>query len=650
MDGKNLLELPLAVRVYPEVPSSEKRDDRRQKTWRLPNAMLVFDTETRTDATQRLTFGSYRFIVKEGCLEEGLFCADDLTRKERRTLEKYVSKHNARAQRFGGLTIQLVTRCEFLTKLYKAAYKGRCLLVGFNLPFDLSRIAFDWKPARGRFAGGFSLGLWSYIDKMGVERSNNFRPRIGIKQIDSKRALKGFTARRSPDASDLIPETSQSRNNQKGYKFRGHFLDLRTLAFALTDRSYSLESACQAFGVEHGKQRATRHGKITEQYIDYNRRDVQATAELASKLLAEYTKHPISLQPTRAYSPASIGKAYLRAMGIQPILERQPDFPSTYLGYAQSAFFGGRTSAHIRKVPVPVVYVDFLSMYPSVNSLMNLWRFSIAREVQVLEHQGRWVEQFLRNLTPAKLFDPKTWKDFTAFVKLIPNGDILLSRGKYSIETNDWQVGINHLYAKNDDPSHALWFSLPDVVASVLLTGKIPKIVDAFRVIPRGTLSGLRITKLRGTVQIDPRNQDFFKVVIEERKRLSERIDLAEADKEQLNKALKVLANAASYGIYAEMNRQETEKKIEVFCHGVDREPFQCRVAHAEVPGEFCFPPLASLITGGARLMLALLEHCVEELEGTYAMEDTDSHGNCCDGERWADSLPWRAVQSQGRS
>jgi len=34
-----------------------------------------------------------------------------------------------------------------------------------------------------------------------------------------------------------------------------------------------------------------------------------------------------SLDPDQAYSPASIGRAYLRAMGIRPILERQPDFP-----------------------------------------------------------------------------------------------------------------------------------------------------------------------------------------------------------------------------------------------------------------------------------------------------------------------------------
>jgi hypothetical protein len=48
-------------------------------------------------------------------------------------------------------------------------------------------------------------------------------------------------------------------------------------------------------------------------------------------------------------------------------------------------------------------------------------------------------------------------------------------------------------------------------------------------------------------------------------------------------------------------------------------------VANPEQPGQYCFPPLASLITGAARLMLALLEKSVTDFGGTYAMEDTDS-------------------------
>jgi hypothetical protein len=143
---------------------------------------------------------------------------------------------------------------------------------------------------------------------------------------------------------------------------------------------------------------------------------------------------------------------------------------------------------------------------------------------------------------------------------------------------------------------------------------------------------------------------------------LALRSDLSEIEKERLDKALKVLANAASYGIYAEMNRQESDSRVNVKCHGIDRKPFTCRVAHPDVPGEYCFPPFASLITGAARLMLSLLEHCVSELGGTYAMEDTDSMaivatkqggfilcpGGSCrlrDGRPGVKALSWKGVK-----
>ena len=63
---------------------------------------------------------------------------------------------------------------------------------------------------------------------------------------------------------------------------------------------------------------------------------------------------------------------------------------------------------------------------------------------------------------------------------------------------------------------------------------------------------------------------------------------------------------------------------MSVLCHG-PHGSYTTSVAHPEIPGEYCFPPLASLITGGARLMLALLERSGTDLGGTYGMEDTDS-------------------------
>jgi len=622
MSHREPTPLVIAVRVYPDLKDEERNFDKPKRTLNRPDAMLVFDAETRTDRTQRLTFGSYRFLIGGQLSIENLFCGDDLPATDRRILERHVAQPSAVIPAEQNHDVSLITRDQFANKLFKNAYKGRCLLIAFNFPFDISRVACNFANARGRFTGGFSLDLWSYADGR-----NRFRPSICIKHIDSKRALKGFTRRKDPDEEDLIPEGSTTGQQEEDYAFRGHFLDLRTLAFALTDKSYTLEKACEDFGVEHGKQRAERHGVVTEKYIRYNRRDVLATSELAIKLLEEYDKHDIELQETKAYSPASIGKAYLRRMGIKPILQRQPDFSKSYLGYAQSAFFGGRTSAHIRKVPVPVVYTDFFSMYPTVNSLMDLWRFVIAREIRVVEHSQNETIAFLKQLTasPADLFHQSTWKQLTAFVQVVPNGDVLPSRGRYNAESNDWQVAINHLYADQNDSTQALWFSLPDVVASVLLSGRIPNIVDAFRIEVRGQLKGLKSCKLRSVVRVKPRKQDFFRVVIEERKRLPNRTDLSATERTRLDKALKVLANAASYGIYAEMHRQESDRKQTVICHGIDAEQFQCRVAHADVPGEYCFPPLASLITGAARLMLALLEHSVIKLGGSYAMEDTDS-------------------------
>ena len=303
-------------------------------------------------------------------------------------------------------------------------------------------------------------------------------------------------------------------------------------------------------------------------------------------------------------------------------MSQQTGFPNAYVGYAQTAFFGGRTSVNIRKVICSVVYVDFLSMYSTVNSLMSLWRFVIASDIRVIEHCNGTVEAFLRGLSPDALFDPATWPLMTGFVKIIPNGDILPARSKYSPATNDWQVGINHLYAQPED---ALWYPIPDVVFTVIKTGQIPEMLDAFLIEPGGVLPNLSPTRLRATVDVDPARDDFFRVIIEERLRLSSRAGIPDVEGKRLEKSLKVLANATSYGIYAQMDRREDSKKIEVTCHGIDPEPFTCKVAHPDMPGEFCFPPLASLITAGARLMLGLLEHCVLELGAAYVFEDTDS-------------------------
>lgn len=346
--------------------------------------MLVFDTETTTDPSQGLLLGCWRlYDVVEGgglaCVHEGIFHPDALEETDPESydvIRAYARSHRAAvdwSRPYVNWDLMVLSRRQFLDRvLYKAAYeRPRATLVAFNFPFDITRLAVhagpanhwtkrskehpDRKPRLSSFAGGFSIQLWDYQGK-----EHQFRPRIGVKNIDSKRALKGFTSPMEIDEVDLV----------EGKPFRGHFLDARTLAFAVTNESHSLESATRAFGVPYTKRGVT-HGKITEENITYCREDVQATADLYEAAMEEYRRHPIRLQATKAYSPASIAKAYLRAMGIRPVLDRQGDISSAVLGWATSAFYGGRAECRIRNWPVPVELVDFTSMYPTVDAVTS---------------------------------------------------------------------------------------------------------------------------------------------------------------------------------------------------------------------------------------------------------------------------------------
>lgn len=640
MNGSDYL--PVAIRAYAERDAGKKweRKGKPQERWRPPRYLLVLDTETTVDRSQRLLFGSYRFFQLSwqteppyerrlsgweagppylACLEEGLLYADELPGRDPdgfRLLEHYARAHPQAVDRehphaaFG--TLRLRSRREFLERVFaRSACGARAVVCCFNWPFDISRLAVGWaERLREPGAGGFALELFQYQDKKtGALLPDKYKPRIAIKQIDSKRALKSLLTPRDPDADQL---------NEDRHYFRGHLLDLRTLAFALTDKGHTLQSACAAFGVPYRK-RPVEHGQIKPEYLDYNREDVAATASLYQALMAEYRRHPIALQATRAYSPASIGKAYLRALGITPILDRGA-FPQEVLGYAMSAYFGGRAECRIRRVPVPVRYLDFASMYPTVCSLLELSELLTAGRIDVVEDDPEAVAQWLASISADRVFEKATWPKLRAIALVQPDGDVLPVRARYA-PGGDFGIGINPLHSREP-----LWYSLPDLLASVLLTGRVPKILRVLRFTPHGSLRGLRPVRLRGQIRVDPIRRDLFRAAVEARRaRVDSLSDDEEATRDPLARFLKTLANATSYGIFAEQVRHElpgtARERVNVF--GLSS--FACQVTAPEQAGEYFFSPLACLITGAARLMLALLERCVSDAGGAYAFCDTDS-------------------------
>src|SRR4051812_33890668 len=99
--------LPVAVRAYtvPEAADADVGSARRgRRAMRDPRHVLVFDTETTVDSSQRLNFGSWRYFrvdweeagPRMQCVEEGLFYEDDLPQrnpKAYRTLRKYAKEN-----------------------------------------------------------------------------------------------------------------------------------------------------------------------------------------------------------------------------------------------------------------------------------------------------------------------------------------------------------------------------------------------------------------------------------------------------------------------------------------------------------------------------------------------------------------------------
>jgi hypothetical protein len=86
------------------------------------------------------------------------------------------------------------------------------------------------------------------------------------------------------------------------------------------------------------------------------------------------------------------------------------------------------------------------------------------------------------------------------------------------------------------------------------------------------------------------------------------------------------LGNSGAFGIFVETNEIDLPGgEMEWVDLLGDGAPCRVRLAHPEDPGRFFCPPLAGLITSGARLLLGLAHRLVADRGGTVAFGDTDS-------------------------
>jgi hypothetical protein len=591
-------------------PKQPLLSDYNEPVW--PEYVLVFDTETTLDPQdQSLLFGFYRVCRLQGssyhCIEEGILHADDLrpdymdviARYARRSKsEVFTSDYDER--------IHVYSRSEFVERILFDAVKTKSVIVAFNAPWDISRLAVGYRVSRNR---GWTLILSQRISrKTGELEPNPERPCMRVTSKDSKAAFFSLT-------KPIRPEEWPTYKVGDKTRIVCRVLDLHTLGWALFNQQYSLKSMCEALHTKNQKFDQEPTGTVTLEELEYCRQDVRCTVDCLNSLKKEFDRHPVNkhrieLYPDKAVSPASVGKAYLRAMGITPPKDKfvVPDYIN---GIAAQAFAGGRAECGIRNTPVPVVLTDFSSQYPTVNSALGNPAVLRAESLS-FEDSTDEVRHFVARITLDDCFKRKNWKKMNFFARIRPDDDVGPVRAEYHNDGVTKNIGVN--YFTSTEP---IWLSGPDVIASKLLSGKIPCIEKAIRMVPHGRQKGLRPTNLRGMVTVDPQKDDLFQVMVEEKQ-------VHKASDEALSYFLKICANSTSYGMFFELTPQKKFKpvKVKVFSGEHSHEP---SVTTIERQGEWYCPPIAALITGGAHLFLAMLERCVTDQGGHYLFCDTDS-------------------------
>jgi len=285
-------------------------------------------------------------------------------------------------------------------------------------------------------------------------------------------------------------------------------------------------------------------------------------------------------------------------------------------------YFGGRAECRIRNWVVPVCTVDFMSQYTTVNELLANWDVLTAEHLTFPDATEE-VRQLLALITHESCFRRKLWPQFRFFALVHPDNDILPVRTVYNGTTQN--IGINYLTSKEP-----IWFAGPDIIASILLTGKVPRIEKAIRVVPQGKQALLGSTSLRRMVEVNANTQSLFKHVIEQR--------AAHESDEALHYWLKILASSGSYGLFVELNPNDSAAtRLKLFS---GEESFETTSDVIEEPGKWFAPHIGSLTTSGGRLLLAMLERCIADAGGTFLFCDTDSAAIVSAKERQQIAMP----------
>jgi hypothetical protein len=132
-------EIALRAYIKPNIKRGNTYSSNNDEDY-SPNIVAVIDTETTTDQYQNLLFGSFGVWIEDKLSRFIVFYSENLSKKEIRILQNKFRRHYVE-----DVKAELLPISKFIDEIfYPYVYDSHARLVGFNLPFDLSRIAIKY--------------------------------------------------------------------------------------------------------------------------------------------------------------------------------------------------------------------------------------------------------------------------------------------------------------------------------------------------------------------------------------------------------------------------------------------------------------------------------------------------------------------------
>lgn len=534
-------------------------------------------------------------VELDGChvVAEGIFALDPATLGSLERWAKGERPAVAPGLGAGGLIVGDVAH--FAKRLSNRCDRLGVPLAGFDVPALLVGVA---EHVGRSGADGLSLAL------LGLR----FTGRDGRRRDDTDRARVRMVPR-GADAGAFVQWLKP--RDPSGVRARGRrraFLGLRTLAGALGGgEPADPATACRWFGVEWPCPAANARRRL--------RRELAALVQLYLATTDELQQVAPGLDPAAVWSGGSIAGHLLARAGVPRWDEKVAGLPRAQVGAMAAAFRGGRTEARLVGVAVPAVLVDITATYPTVFSLLDLSRFLAAGRVDSED-----VTEELREFLAApdlldQLYRRETWRRWGAtFARVRPRGEVLPS-------TVEWTTrSVGGTVASLDLGGATLPLHWSDVAAGVVEGGRVPEIVEAWRLTPGPAADGLVPVRMPSGATVDLAADDLGAAFLAERERW--RADGSAAGRRRLAMA-KGVDVAATFGQFARVDPGRGRAGSTGL--GPDGETLRSDRGRSERAGPWCAFPLAAAVCAGARLIVALGIRGVADFGGVVAHVATDS-------------------------